>query len=119
MSLYVDTFKRGIVEMLALRYLCETDAHGYQISKAIRQRTHGLVTMKEGAFYPLLYRLEQSGYTTSRTESLKSGTPNDRIRIIYHITPSGRKYLEDMKSDYDLVHSTVVSFFNWEGPHDE
>lgn len=48
--------------MLTLLMLQEEDIHGYQISQLIKERSGGLLTVQEGALYPLLYRMEVNGY---------------------------------------------------------
>ena len=56
----IDTMKKGSIEMLTLFLLCEEDAYGYQLVQKIKERSKGLITVQEGSFYPLLYRLVTS-----------------------------------------------------------
>ena len=53
----VDTMKKGSIEMLTLFLLREEDTYGYQLVQKIKERSKGLITVQEGSFYPLLYRL--------------------------------------------------------------
>ena len=53
----IDTMKKGSIEMLTLFLLCEEDAYGYQLVQKIKERSKGFITVQEGSFYPLLYRL--------------------------------------------------------------
>ena len=62
----IDTMKKGSIEMLTLFLLCEEDAYGYQLVQKIKERSKGLITVQEGSFYPLLYRLADDGYITGR-----------------------------------------------------
>ena len=57
----IDTMKKGSIEMLTLFLLCEEDAYGYQLVQKIKERSKGLITVQEGSFYPLLYRLADDG----------------------------------------------------------
>ena len=56
--------------MLTLFLLCEEDAYGYQLVQKIKERSKGFITVQEGSFYPLLYRLADDGYITG--EEVKS-----------------------------------------------
>ena len=60
----IDTMKKGSIEMLTLFLLCEEDTYGYQLVQKIKERSKGLITVQEGSFYPLLYRLADDGYIT-------------------------------------------------------
>ena len=53
----IDTMKKGSIEMLVLFLLCEGDAYGYQLAQQIKERSGGVLSVQEGSFYPLLYRL--------------------------------------------------------------
>ena len=70
-----DIFKKGSIEMLTLLMLQEEDIHGYQISQLIKERSGGLLTVQEGALYPLLYRMEANGYISGHQQTVE-----DQIR---------------------------------------
>ena len=63
-TMAIDTMKKGSIEMLTLFLLCEEDAYGYQLVQKIKERSKGFITVQEGSFYPLLYRLADDGYIT-------------------------------------------------------
>ncbi|MBQ8640216.1 MAG: PadR family transcriptional regulator [Lachnospiraceae bacterium] len=109
--MYIDVFKRGTLEMIILLILCEADAYGYQIAQALRIRSHGILTIQDGALYPLLYRLTENHYVTNREEIIKTSTGRSKIRVIYTITENGRQHLKHMKKDYDQVQTTINDFF--------
>lgn len=67
-----DIFKKGSIEMLTLLMLQEEDIHGYQISQLIKERSGGLLTVQEGALYPLLYRMEANGYISGHQQTVET-----------------------------------------------
>ena len=81
----IDTMKKGSIEMLTLFLLCEEDTYGYQLVQKIKERSKGLITVQEGSFYPLLYRM----------------------RVIYHIENAGRERLTSLKKDYETVQQGI------------
>jgi len=63
--------------------------YGYQIAKFIEASGEGVPIMKQGALYPVLRSLENSGLLESRVEPSVSGPP----RRYYSITEAGRQTL--------------------------
>jgi len=63
--------------------------YGYQIAKHIELDRQQITMMKQGAFYPVLRSLEDSGLLESRVEPSVSGPP----RRYYGITDAGRQTL--------------------------
>lgn len=78
------TLKKATIEMLLLNLLKEQDMYGYQLSQELKKRSSGLYTILEGSMYPILYRLNDSGYI-SFFEKKSRQTPNT------HLLPSGRQ----------------------------
>ncbi len=76
--------RRGVLQV-ALLALLRRRAHGYALGKALS--AHGLET-EEGTLYPVLRRLEQQGYVTSRWD-----TGGNHPRKYYEITGAGREVL--------------------------
>lgn len=107
-----DIFKKGSVEMLSLLLLWEADSYGYQIVQSIRDRSGGLLTVQEGSLYPVLYRLVENEYITSKEEVAKTKAGRSRIRIIYSITDKGKEHLKELKKEYDAVHDGIHHIFS-------
>lgn len=107
----VDTFKKGSIEMLTLFLLCEGDAYGYQLVQLIKEKSDGLVTVQEGSFYPLLYRLAEDGYISGKETLVKMPSGRSRIRVNYHIEPAGRARLEVLRQEYRQVHDGIRKIF--------
>jgi PadR family transcriptional regulator PadR len=67
--------------------------YGYQIAKMIETKDDSVPMMKQGALYPVLRSLENSGLLESHVDPSVSGPP----RRYYKITQSGRETLENWK----------------------
>jgi len=70
--------------------LQERPMHGYEMIKALEQRSGGFYTPSPGSIYPTLQMLEEGGYVTgSEVEGKK----------VYTITGAGRALLSDSPRD--------------------
>ena len=56
--------KKGSAELLILSLLDARARHGYELSKLIHTRSGGKLTFHIDSLYPLLYRLEERGWST-------------------------------------------------------
>lgn len=52
-----DNFKKGSIEMLALKILSEKDCYGYELCQLMNERFNGIIVVPEGSLYPALYKL--------------------------------------------------------------
>ena len=91
-------FLNGVPEMLLLRLLRERPQHGYELVRAIRERSAGALEFGEGAIYPILHRLEQDGLLRSRRESVKG-----RGRIVYRLTRAGSERMLGTAARWEKV----------------
>ena len=78
---------KGTLDVLILRTLGWGPAHGYAISRWIRQSSGDDLQIEEGALYPALRRLEERGWVASRWETSESG----RDARVYVLTEVGRR----------------------------
>ena len=91
----MDTqLKRGVLDTLVLSTLLKADSYGYQIIKDISPHT----TLSESTLYPILRRLEHSGYLTTYSREHAS-----RLRKYYSITPQGVHRIQDFLSEWESV----------------
>lgn len=93
--------KKGLLEICILAVLKKGDSYGYQIIKDISE----CIEISESTLYPILKRLEVNGY--NETYSIEH---NSRLRKYYHITPSGKKHIEDFFL-YDWKKIMDIYFF--------
>jgi DNA-binding PadR family transcriptional regulator len=77
------------LQLLILGLLAEKPRHGYEIIKALDERSKGFYVPSPGMVYPALTYLEEIGHATVEAE----GT-----RKLYHITESGKEHLEGNRS---------------------
>lgn len=80
---------QGTVDLLILRALQGGPAHGYAVSRWVRERTDGVLSMEDAALYQALHRLEARGWIAS-TWGLSE---NNRRAKYYTLTLIGRRQL--------------------------
>jgi PadR family transcriptional regulator PadR len=80
---------QGTVGLLILRALQTGPAHGYAISRWVRDRTEGAFTMEDAALYQALHRLEERGLI----EAEWGMSENNRRAKYYALTAAGRREL--------------------------
>lgn len=100
------------MDMLILLVLHEGDRYGYEIVSILKKMTDGVIDLKLGTLYPVLYRLIDEECISS-TESVQ----NRRVRVYYHIEKKGEERLQQLLSKY-LSWSKAISKVideNWKG----
>ena len=80
---------QGTVSLLVLRAIQTGPAHGYAISRWVRERTEGAFTMEDAALYQALHRLEEKGLI----EAEWGVSENNRRAKYYALTAAGRRQL--------------------------
>lgn len=88
--------KRGTLEMVLLQLLEERERYGYELVTLLEERAEGAFRISGGTLYPVLYRLEESGYLEPRWETRERGAP----RKYYAVTGAGREELERRKEEW-------------------
>jgi DNA-binding PadR family transcriptional regulator len=95
---------RGALEPIVLELIAGGASYGYEIARAVQERSGGELLAQEGTLYPALHRLEQRGYLRSQWRA----SPEGRKRKHYYLTAEGRRYLEKLRGEW-AVFSRVVS----------
>jgi DNA-binding PadR family transcriptional regulator len=75
----------GDLQLVLLALLAERPSHGYELMKALEERSGGFYSPSPGMVYPALTWLEEVGYASVSAEGPKK---------LYTITDSGREYLK-------------------------
>src|ERR1700682_650184 len=88
-------FEYGKLRFVVLQLIGEKPSHGYEIIKAIEDKTEGAYAPSPGVVYPTLALLEDLGYIAAGA--------NDDNRKLYKITATGRKYLGENKAVVEEV----------------
>lgn len=94
---------KGTVDLLILSIIQHQDNYGYEISKAIKERTAGAFELQEATLYLSLKRLEKQRAVSSYWGDQTHGGR----RKYYSITDEGRallnKYIEDWRQTNEIV----------------
>ncbi len=85
--------------MMALAALEEGEAHGYELMQRLEARSAGVLRMKEGTLYPVLYRLEEKGAIKAHWEDGAEPRRGPRRRI-YRLTAKGRRELTRQRAHW-------------------
>ena len=91
-------FLNGVPEMLVLELLSRQEMYGYELVRAIQEKTREKLTFGEGCIYPLLHWLEETKLVNSWRQEVEG-----RSRNYYQVTPKGRKRLEELESEWKEV----------------
>jgi PadR family transcriptional regulator, regulatory protein PadR len=86
---------------LILSILTEDETYGYELIKKIKERSGGKLEFAEGTIYPVLKKLEEKKWISSKW---KLGD-TDRQRKYYRITSSGKKQLQTEKNNWLAIHN--------------
>jgi DNA-binding PadR family transcriptional regulator len=82
------------LQLLILGLLAEKPRHGYEIIKALDERSKGFYIPSPGMVYPALTYLEEIGHATVEA---------DGARKLYHITETGKQRLESNRGAADAL----------------
>jgi DNA-binding PadR family transcriptional regulator len=76
----------GDLRLIALYFIEQQPRHGYDLIKAVEEKTAGIYSPSPGVVYPALTFLEEAGYVTSAADGNKR---------LYTITSEGKAHLAD------------------------
>jgi DNA-binding PadR family transcriptional regulator len=82
------------LQLLLLALLAEKPSHGYELIKAVEERSSGYYSPSPGMVYPALTYLEEIGYASVTAE----GT-----RKLYSATETGHKHLADNRATLETL----------------
>src|SRR5271156_6038123 len=87
-------FVAADLQLIILALLAEKPRHGYELIKALEERSGGFYSPSPGMIYPALTYLGEIGYAT---------VAEDGNRKLYSITDSGRRYLDENRGAVDAM----------------
>lgn len=96
-------FGRGDLKYVILDLIKEKPSYGYEIIRALEERSHGFYTPSPGVVYPTLQMLEEMGYASAAERDGKK---------IYTITEEGRKFLAERKEQAEEVRKHMKRHWN-------
>jgi DNA-binding PadR family transcriptional regulator len=87
--------------VIVLALLADGPRHGYDIIKALEERSSGIYSPSPGVVYPTLTYLEEVGYVSASAEGNKK---------VYAITDAGRAHLAENRELADLALENIERF---------
>lgn len=91
----------GDLRLITLALLDEAPRHGYDIIRALEERTSGTYSPSPGVVYPTLTFLEEAGHAVSAPEGNKR---------VFSITEDGRAYLAENRQAADQILEKLERF---------
>lgn len=82
-------FKKGVIELMIMLLIKEKPYYGYELTAALKDTIY--LGLSDGAVYPILKRLEKSGWTYSYWDTPEDGPR----RKYYQLTEIGATALEN------------------------
>ena len=98
-------------EPLILTILAKGESYGYAIIQEVKQRSQDRMQWTDGMLYPVLHRMEERGWITSRWVAAENG----RKRKYYSLKKDGRRALNEQRDQWMTVHSVLSGL--WRGEH--
>jgi len=94
----------GTLHLLILQTLARgVELHGYEIARAIQQRSQDVLQVEEGSLYPALQRMLIKGWVKAEW-----GVTGENLRARYYrLTAAGKKQLETELSQFERVIGAV------------
>ena len=90
---------KGAAPLAVLQLLSAGPMYGYELTKALDDRSEGLLTLGKGTLYPLLYNLEAKKFVRAAWEDGDSGRP----RRYYSLTGKGKKELARKRAQWEQL----------------
>ena len=97
--------QKGILTLYLLNSLQKKPKSGYEIISEIKEKTEGAWVPSKGTIYPLLKQLEKG-------ELIKVKTKDKRAKIIFEITPKGKKIILHVKKQGEQMMKKSMKFRN-------
>ena len=99
--------------MLCILALLEQsgEMYGYELVKAMDERSKGMFDLPEGTIYPVLYRLEEQGLVKQRAARVGKRMN----RYYYSLTDAGREFYFELRAEYETVQKGVALILNGKG----
>ena len=82
---------RGYTDTLIMQQLAGADGYGYGISRALAEKSGGMIRLKEATLYTAFRRMEENGYIRSYWGDEDTGAR----RRYYSLTEAGNNKLNE------------------------
>jgi len=94
LATWTTQLRKGLLEFCVLSVLDSGDHYGYAIVDRLKQA--GVMSVSQGAVYPVLHRLRHEGFVDGRVEASDRGPQ----RRYFSLTPLGRRRLSEMREHW-------------------
>jgi transcriptional regulator len=94
---------QGTLNLLILKIVGLEPAHGWAIAQRIRQVSRDVLLVNQGALYPALHRLEQSGWIRAEWGESR----NNRRAKYYSLTKAGKKYMQKEEANWERLSQAI------------
>src|SRR5580700_7948743 len=94
---------RGTLDMLVLKVVALSPAHGYAIAQRLQQISKEFFQVHQGSLYPALHRLEDKGWLQAEWKESETG----RQAKFYSLTRKGRKQMESEVVNWERLCDAV------------
>lgn len=95
-------FGKGDLKYVILDLLKDKPSHGYEIIRALEERSHGFYSPSAGSVYPTLQLLEDMGYVSSTEQDGKK---------VYAISDDGKRFLSEREEDIKKIKEHMKDFW--------
>jgi DNA-binding PadR family transcriptional regulator len=92
-------FESGDMKYVILKLLRDKPMHGYEVMKALEERTHGCYKPSPGTVYPTLQWLEDEGLVVGKDAEGKK---------VYEITEAGRQFLDENRNTVEDIFERIA-----------
>lgn len=100
---------KGIAPAVVLEILSRGQMYGYELSRAIEQKSGEILTLGKGTLYPLLYNLEAGKLIKGTWQTADSG----RKRRYYSVTGKGKMQLAKQKAQLEQLRTGLDVVFGF------
>ncbi|MBN2669448.1 MAG: PadR family transcriptional regulator [Bacteroidales bacterium] len=99
---------KGTLKPIILKLLSEKGRlYGYEMTQSVKELTQGKIELTFGALYPILHKLEEEGIVQTESEVI-----NNRNRIYYSLTESGKGKAQEMIEELEEFVSSLKALLN-------
>ncbi len=106
-SRFSRQLKKGVLEMVVLGLICKEPTYGYELLTQMDKQSNGLLLLKEGTLYPILYRLEDDGLITAQWQTSEGRTAP---RKVYTATDKGFIVLQEQHNTWKQFTTCIDQF---------
>lgn len=92
---------------LVLSVLADGENYGYALIQRVRELSGGQILWTEGMLYPVLHWMENEALVESEWRQAENG----RKRKYYRLRKEGRESLQQQKTQWLTVHSTLTKLW--------